>query len=90
MVRGSPLDDDRKVLDLGVGLNNTVRREVMQSVSLLKKLCIKKNVNVFALMEVIKVFCTKGILLVRDWGGGLIVFTFELEEDRSWVLRNQP
>lgn len=73
------------VLDLGSGPATT------RPVCLVGKLCSQKVVNVFALMEVMKkAFRSKGKLSVRDWGSGLLIFTFELEEDRLWVLRNQP
>ncbi|KAL8514137.1 hypothetical protein ACS0TY_013313 [Phlomoides rotata] len=37
-----------------------------------------------------KGFRPKGKLTSRDWGNGLLLFSFELSEDRDWVLRNQP
>ncbi|KAL8552178.1 hypothetical protein ACS0TY_001027 [Phlomoides rotata] len=36
-----------------------------------------------------KVFKPKGKLMARDWGEGLIIFSFERNEDREWVIRNQ-
>ncbi|KAL8472879.1 hypothetical protein ACS0TY_029922 [Phlomoides rotata] len=29
-------------------------------------------------------------MTARDWGGGLLVFSFEKRADRDWVIRNQP
>ncbi|KAL8536622.1 hypothetical protein ACS0TY_011992 [Phlomoides rotata] len=50
-----------------------------------------KAYNCFALMDVMKkAFKPKGILTVRDWGAGLIIFSFEREDDMDWAVRNQP
>lgn len=38
----------------------------------------------------IKAFRPKGKLTSREWGNGLLLFSFELAEDREWVIRNQP
>ncbi|KAL8473873.1 hypothetical protein ACS0TY_030652 [Phlomoides rotata] len=37
-----------------------------------------------------KAFQPKGKLSVRDWGKGLLIFSFENREDRDWVIKNQP
>ncbi|KAL8540812.1 hypothetical protein ACS0TY_002144 [Phlomoides rotata] len=91
------MDRDRQhdalsdVLDLGDIPNPRAVRGVVRSVALVGRLCLVKSVNVFALMEVMnKGFRPKGKLSSRDWGNGLVLFTFELLEDMEWVLRNQP
>ncbi|KAL8520151.1 hypothetical protein ACS0TY_010899 [Phlomoides rotata] len=38
----------------------------------------------------IKSFKAKGKLTAWDWGNGLLVFSFELEEDKRWVPQQQP
>ncbi|KAL8489122.1 hypothetical protein ACS0TY_025139 [Phlomoides rotata] len=80
-----------EVLDLG-GLAEVGQRGIDdRPVYLVGRLCCDKSVNLFALMEVMKkAFRTKGKMTVRDWGGGLLVFSFESRTDRDWVLRNQP
>ncbi|KAL8498575.1 hypothetical protein ACS0TY_021781 [Phlomoides rotata] len=73
------------VLDLGdEGLveNRCVRS---RPVCLVGKLCSTKQFNTYALIEVMrKTFKPKGRLSARDWGNGLIVFSFELSGDWEW------
>lgn len=55
------------------------------------KLILGKALNLFALIEVMtKAFRPKKKLTVRDWGNGLIMFSFECDDDRQWVCKNQP
>ncbi|KAL8493016.1 hypothetical protein ACS0TY_024286 [Phlomoides rotata] len=84
----SEVDD---VLDLG-GIASEIRKTgVARPACLVGQLCCDKKVNSFALLEVMKkAFRSKGKLTVRDWGGGLLVFSFEVEADRDWVIQNQP
>ncbi|KAL8457056.1 hypothetical protein ACS0TY_035045 [Phlomoides rotata] len=80
-----------EVLDLG-GIASEISREVdAKPVCLVGRLCCDKTVNLFALIEVMKkAFRSKGKMTVRDWGRGLLVFSFELRADGDWALRNQP
>ncbi|KAL8529621.1 hypothetical protein ACS0TY_006884 [Phlomoides rotata] len=83
--------DDEEVLDLGNGGIDQTRRMRLEPVCLVGKLCTEKSVNSYTLIEVmIKAFRAKGRLIVRDWGHGLLIFSFELEEDRDWVIQNLP
>ncbi|KAL8467467.1 hypothetical protein ACS0TY_030923 [Phlomoides rotata] len=42
-------------------------------------------------MEVMKkAFRAKGKLTARDWGVGLIIFSFAVASDMDWVVQNQP
>lgn len=53
------------------------------------KLIHEKPSNIFAIKEVmLKAFRPKGKLAVRDWGNGLLLFSFEFMDDREWVIRN--
>ncbi|KAL8529777.1 hypothetical protein ACS0TY_007001 [Phlomoides rotata] len=82
--------DDTEILDLGNSRADSVRRLCSEPVCLVGKICTDKTVNSFALMEVmIKAIRAKGKLSARDWGHGLLIFLFELMEDRDWVIRNQ-
>ncbi|KAL8456616.1 hypothetical protein ACS0TY_034736 [Phlomoides rotata] len=88
VVRG---DEEEDVLELGDGGTTIPVKVRSDPVCLVGKLCTDKTVNSFALSEVmIKAFRSKGKLNARDWGHGLWIFSFELEEDRAWVIRNQP
>ncbi|KAL8524703.1 hypothetical protein ACS0TY_014347 [Phlomoides rotata] len=79
------------VLDLGGEDRNQASRRLPSPVCLVGRVFSDKPVNSFALMDVmIKAFRVNGSLTVRDWGNGLLIFMFDLEEDRRWVLRNQP
>ncbi|KAL8539320.1 hypothetical protein ACS0TY_001080 [Phlomoides rotata] len=84
----SEVDD---VLDFG-DLATEIQRNVdIKPVCLVDRLCCEKTVNTYALLEVMKkAFCSKGKMTARDWGGGLLVFSFEKKTDRDWVIRNQP
>ncbi|KAL8541281.1 hypothetical protein ACS0TY_002504 [Phlomoides rotata] len=83
--------EDEEVLELGNGGTGLARRLCAELVCLVGRICTEKSVNSFALMDVlIKAFHAKGKLSARDWGHGLLIFNFELKEDRDWVLRNQP
>lgn len=60
-------------------------------ICLVGKLCAAKSHNIFALIDVmIKAFRPKGKLTGHDWGNGMVIFSFEKENDRQWVLWNQP
>ncbi|KAL8475064.1 hypothetical protein ACS0TY_031473 [Phlomoides rotata] len=53
-------------------------------VCLIGKLISEKPPNTYALINVmIKSFKAKGKLTARDWGNGLLIFSFELDEDRK-------
>lgn len=55
------------------------------------KVYSERLANTYALIDVMKkAFRSKGKLSARDWGGGLVFFSFERAEDREWVLNNQP
>ncbi|KAL8527962.1 hypothetical protein ACS0TY_005684 [Phlomoides rotata] len=83
--------DEGEVLDLGGGGFDQTRRGFLEPVCLVGKLISGKSVNSYALTEVmIKAFRAKGKLNARDWGNGMLIFSFELGEDREWVIRNQP
>ncbi|KAL8534091.1 hypothetical protein ACS0TY_010200 [Phlomoides rotata] len=62
---------------------------VVRPVCLADRLLTENYYNTFALMDIMKkVFKPKGKLTIRDWGDGLIIFSFEDSIDREWVLRN--
>ncbi|KAL8510505.1 hypothetical protein ACS0TY_017356 [Phlomoides rotata] len=91
MDEGGSLDTGTDVLDLGDGLNLRAVRSEVRPVALVGRLCSAKSINLFAMMEVMnKGFRPKGRLSSREWGNGMVLFSFELPEDREWVLRNQP
>lgn len=80
-----------EILDLDTVKVIQSQHEAVKPACLIGKLCSHKPVNIFALMDVLKkAFRSKGKLSARDWGNGLIIFTFENGEDREWVIRNQP
>lgn len=91
MASNSGGDGGEEVLDLGcLGFESDSNRS-STSVCLAGKLITEKSVNLFALIDVMKkAFRAKGNLQARDWGNGLVMFSFEKREDRNWVLRNQP
>ncbi|KAL8505826.1 hypothetical protein ACS0TY_016886 [Phlomoides rotata] len=92
MVLGSSSRGEKEpILDLGdIGLADR-RRHVPTSVCLVGKICSDKSHNVFAVIDVMpKAFRPKGKFTARDWGWGVLIFSFVLREDRDWVLRNQP
>lgn len=55
---------------------------------LVGKLCSQKARNVLKVMK--KAGRTKGKLKIRDWGTEMMIFMFELLEDREWVMSNRP
>ncbi|KAL8462078.1 hypothetical protein ACS0TY_033235 [Phlomoides rotata] len=82
------MDDD--VLDMGssAGIGSV---GPIAPICLVGKLLTEKNINQFALLDVMsKTFRPKGKLTARAWGKGLVLFSFEHSEDRAWVCRNQP
>ncbi|KAL8503916.1 hypothetical protein ACS0TY_022587 [Phlomoides rotata] len=84
-------DVSTDVLDLGDVPKPIAVRGDVHPVALVERLCSTKSGNIFALMEVMaKGFHPKGKLSSRDWGNGLVLFSFEIPDDREWVLRNQP
>ncbi|KAL8504831.1 hypothetical protein ACS0TY_016135 [Phlomoides rotata] len=84
-------DGGDDVLDLGGLLSDERRLMVGRSVCLAGRLFTDKAYNCFALMDVMKkAFKPKGKVTTRDWGAGLIIFSFEREDDRDWAVRNQP
>lgn len=87
MVLNNRGDEEDDVLDLGCIPTGTANR--LQSACLVGKLIVEKSYNVFALIDVMsKSFKPKGKLQARDWGHGLIMFSFERADDRDWVIRN--
>ncbi|KAL8475131.1 hypothetical protein ACS0TY_031526 [Phlomoides rotata] len=91
MSRGVLGDEEDDVLELENGEVNIPARLRSEPVCLVGKVFSDKMINSFALIEVmIKVFRAKGKLTVHVWGHGLLIFSFELEEDRAWVIWNQP
>ncbi|KAL8459359.1 hypothetical protein ACS0TY_036736 [Phlomoides rotata] len=83
--------EEEEVLELGNGGIDRMRRIGSGPVCLVGKLYTEKSVNSYALIDVmIKAFRAKGRLTARDWGNGQLIFSFDLEEDRTWVIRNQP
>ncbi|KAL8498475.1 hypothetical protein ACS0TY_021705 [Phlomoides rotata] len=87
----SMADEGDETLDLGE-LAVIDRGPVMgRPVCLTGRLLSEKPVNSYALQDVMKkAFKPKGKLMSHDWGEGLIIFLFERQEDREWVVRNQP
>lgn len=82
------MDDvlDLEGIDVGFGQQSRV-----SPVCLAGKLILEKSHNTFALIDVmLKAFKPKGKLQARDWGNGLVMFSFEMDDDRQWVLKNQP
>ncbi|KAL8469470.1 hypothetical protein ACS0TY_032350 [Phlomoides rotata] len=72
------------VLDAGVDRQ-------LAPICLVGRLCTGKSFNAFALIDVLKKgFRPKGKLTARDWGKGTWIFSFEREDDRKWVIHNQP
>ncbi|KAL8517428.1 hypothetical protein ACS0TY_015609 [Phlomoides rotata] len=92
MLRRDPHSEEEDVLDFREGFGGVSRpRQVTGPYCLVGKLCAEKAPNSFALTDVmIKAFRAKGKLTARDWGNGLMIFSFDHEEDRRWVIRNQP
>ncbi|KAL8481710.1 hypothetical protein ACS0TY_028015 [Phlomoides rotata] len=92
MALGSTSRDEKDaLLDSGNFRGVDSRRYYPLHVCLIGMISIKKSRNVFGVIDVIlKAFRLKGKLTARDWGRGMIIFSFELREDREWVLRNQP
>lgn len=89
LLGGQEAREDVLELDLPLGL--TGQQGQSGPVTLAGKLITEKNYNVFALIDVmVKAFRPKGRLTARDWGKGLIIFSFESVQDREWVLKNQP
>ncbi|KAL8478912.1 hypothetical protein ACS0TY_030703 [Phlomoides rotata] len=77
MARQASLVDDGDVLDLGKGQESGFRSMRWQPICLMGKLCSKKPANVFAIIDVMtNAFKPKSRLTARDWGNGLIVFSF--------------
>ncbi|KAL8522740.1 hypothetical protein ACS0TY_012907 [Phlomoides rotata] len=87
MRREVPEDSDDDVLDLGTVLPPTVP----QVVCLVGRVCAEKLPNIFVVTEVmLKTFNPKGKLTAREWGKGMVLFSFERIDNCDWVLRNQP
>ncbi|KAL8545966.1 hypothetical protein ACS0TY_005902 [Phlomoides rotata] len=91
MNQGNPKIEKDEILDLGkVGVIDT-RKLKSNPICLVGKVCVEKAINSFALIDVMyKAFRAKGKLTARDWGHGLVIFSFDCEVDREWVIQNQP
>ncbi|KAL8537661.1 hypothetical protein ACS0TY_012695 [Phlomoides rotata] len=89
--RGVYVEKDETELVLGrVTYGGSGRRGAFP-VCLVGRLLSDKAANTYALVDVmIKSIKAKGRLTARDWGNRLLVFSFELIEDRKWVLLQQP
>lgn len=91
MTRGDIPWEDGEVLDLGELVDAFAHSMHAKPACLVGKLVHEKPGNVFAIKEVmLKAFRLKGKLAIWDWGNGLLFFSFELADDRKWVIRNQP
>lgn len=78
------------MLDLGE-LVDSVRPIHGKPVCLAGKLMHEKPGNVFDIKKVMmKAFRPKGKLTIRELGNGLPLFSFDLVEDREWVICIQP
>ncbi|KAL8539523.1 hypothetical protein ACS0TY_001218 [Phlomoides rotata] len=87
MESGVGEDVEDEVLDIGLDIHVAAVRRAF----LVGRLCADKSPNVFALMEVMtKAFRPKGKLSAREWGEGMIMFSFDRVDDRDLVLQNQP
>lgn len=85
---GGGMEDVLDLDDLGLP---TVPICPRTPVCLAGKLCVEKAYNMFAAIDVMtKAFRSKGRITAREWGNGKVIFSFERENDRQWVLRNQP
>lgn len=59
--------------------------------SAVSKIWKERVANTFAVINIMtKSLRPKQKLLARDWGNGMILFSFDSTTDREWVLRNQP
>ncbi|KAL8522442.1 hypothetical protein ACS0TY_012554 [Phlomoides rotata] len=89
--RGVYVEKDEAELVLGRVTDGGSGRRGAFPVCLVGRLLSDKAANTYALMDVmIKSIKAKGRLTARDWGNRLLVFSFELIEDRKWVLLQQP
>ncbi|KAL8517859.1 hypothetical protein ACS0TY_009244 [Phlomoides rotata] len=83
------VDSINEVLDLGT-IEGSIR-EGRGSFCLAGKLCTDRPFSMFALMDVmLKAFKSREKVIAREWGNKLLIFTFGVEKDRDWVIRNQP
>ncbi|KAL8506299.1 hypothetical protein ACS0TY_017245 [Phlomoides rotata] len=84
MDRDGLYDASSDVLDFGdVPKPRAVRGDV-RPVALVGRMCSIKPGNIFAMMEVMaKGFRPKGKFSSRIWGNGLVLFSFEIPEDRE-------
>lgn len=83
-------DSDDDVLDLGsvVPIRNRSR---VSSVCLVEKVISDRAINSFVVIDVMtKSFRAKQKSTTREWGNGMILFSFESPADRDRVVGNQP
>lgn len=87
MASGCDSGGEDDVLNLGFMFFDAQKEKVSGLVCLVRKLISEKQANLFGIA---KAFRGKGKISGRDWGHGLIIFSFKRAMDRDWVLRNQP
>lgn len=76
-------------MDLGDLIGFTMPKQRSGPVCLAGKLLSDKKFNTFAFIDMMsKVFRPKGKLMGRDWGNGMLMFSFENGVDIDWVLKN--
>ncbi|KAK6158791.1 hypothetical protein DH2020_006105 [Rehmannia glutinosa] len=86
----NPTDEVGSIIDLDELITSTTNKNKL-SFCLVGKLYLDKPWKPFYLIEVMKKsWRPKGQVEGREWGKGLILFRFENEEDRNWVIHNQP
>ncbi|KAL8487563.1 hypothetical protein ACS0TY_023576 [Phlomoides rotata] len=74
--------EEEDMLDLDDVDRGIQRRLCTRPACMVGKVFMEKAVNSFTLADImIKAFRPKGKLTARDWGNGLLIFSFEHEED---------